>query len=120
MTDLATLRVAIAHEDHAVRYAALKSLASSGGVDAEDAIPVLVQLLYELEEPHPCSLAAWELGKLGPDARPAVRDLAEVARRPAANSDPRFASLWALDRIGAGARDAIDVVDGLARTDAAP
>ena len=46
-------------------------------------------------------------GSSVPAAAAAVPDLVEMVRRPAANSDPRFASLWALERIGGAARGAV-------------
>jgi HEAT repeat protein len=100
------LRRAVYATDHGERYAHLDRLGRLG-VDAERDLPLLIDLLSPEHHWFSRSLAVWEIGKLGPDARDAAGALGALATEADVIIDPRWAALWALERLGPAAEAAV-------------
>jgi HEAT repeat protein len=101
------LRGAILADSHERRYELLDA-AGRIGVDANRDLPLFVELL-DADHWFAVSLAAWEIGKLGPAGGPAVPALVRVVEREEM-IDPRWAALWAFERLGPAAQPAVPAV----------
>lgn len=107
----ALLRGAILADSHERRYDLLDA-AGRIGVEADRDLPLFVELL-DADHWFAVSLAAWEIGKLGPAGGPGVQALVRVIEREEM-IDPRWAALWAFERLGPAARPAVPkIVDVL-------
>jgi HEAT repeat protein len=101
-----------------VRYALLSSLEHIGWVQAR-AVPIFTRLLDD-EDEIAQARSAWALGRVGPDARAAVADLARVAGDAGRLVDPRWSAVVALERLGPLAKAATPVLLEILRDDSNP
>jgi HEAT repeat protein len=113
------LRGAILATDNDERYAQLDRVGRVG-VRAERDLPLLIELLDPARHWLARALAVWEIGKLGPSASAAAPELAALAAEPETMIDPRWAALWALERLGPAAEPVVSTLLDVLRADREP
>ena len=108
-----------------VRYAMLRAL-DRIEPSAEDSVAVFLDLLRTLpkdepDDPHGFarSLAAWGIGRMGPDAAAGegVATLVRIAGDPDDHGDPRYAAGWSLARLAPASAPALPTLQTILRGD---